>query len=435
MRRSAGVKIRAVEEASPAQLGGLEPGDEIVAVNDHPVPDELALKFHLAEEMVQLEVVKQNGEERLLDLDLSSGATLGVQVEDFRTRTCNNACLFCFIDQLPPGVRPTLQIKDDDYRLSFLHGNYVTLTNLNDRDLDRIVEQALSPQYVSVHATDPELRTRILGRRKADDLDRKMRRLIAGGIRLHTQIVLMPGVNDGAQLEKTVFDLRGYYPGVHSIAVVPLGLSDHGPAREQYIPVTPAFCREVIAAVAPWQEQFRSEIGRTFVYLADEFHLQGGVPLPDSGYYDEFAQIEDGVGMVRRFLDDFERELQRRRRPRRGLRGTLATARLFHPFLEAAADRFNRKLGSELEVRLVDNRFMGKDITVAGLLSGRDLEATLAGNVSGDFVVIPNEAVSRVDGILVDGMAPEDLARRIGKPVHPSGRTTHDFFQLLCERL
>src|SRR5213593_1527183 len=287
-----GIKIREVDAGSLGERIGLAPGDEIVAANGHPVPDELALKFYLAEELVDLEVRKSSGDERLMQVDLSDGECLGVQVEEFRTRTCNNGCLFCFIDQLPPGVRPALKVKDDDYRLSFLHGNYITLTNLPEKELDRMIEQALSPLFVSVHATDPELRTRILGRRKIDDLDRKMRKLISGGIRLHSQIVLMPGINDGKNLEKTVFDLYGYYPGVYSVAIVPLGLSDHGRPREVYAPVTPPFCREIIRQVAPWQEKFRREIHRTFAYIADEFYLQGQIPLPPTGYYDEFAQIE-----------------------------------------------------------------------------------------------------------------------------------------------
>src|SRR5437867_10774041 len=274
-----GVKIRAIEASSAGERLGLAPGDEILAVNGHAVPDELALKFYLAEELVDLQVRKSSGDERMMQLDLSSGEGFGVQVEDFQTRTCNNACLFCFIDQLPPGVRPTLQVKDDDYRLSFLHGNYITLTNLPERELDRIIEQALSPVYVSVHATEPELRTRILGRKKADDLDRKMRKLIAGGIRLHTQIVLMPEVNDGENLDKTVADLYSYYPGVNSVAIVPLGLSDHGAPRYIYKPVTAPYCREIIRQVAPWQQKFRREIHRTFAYLADEFYIQGEIPL------------------------------------------------------------------------------------------------------------------------------------------------------------
>ena len=192
---------------------------------------------------LDLFVRKADETEEHIKADLSETTALGVKVEDFRTRTCNNACLFCFIDQLPPGVRPGLKIKDDDYRLSFLHGNYITLTNLPDKELDRIIEQRLSPLYVSVHATDPDLRTRMLGRRKADDLDRKLEKLIEGRIQIHAQIVLMPQINDGAHLKKTVFDLYGLYPGIQSIAIVPLGLSDHGTIKDRFAPVTPAFSR------------------------------------------------------------------------------------------------------------------------------------------------------------------------------------------------
>jgi putative radical SAM enzyme (TIGR03279 family) len=430
-----GIRIEEVERGSPAERLGLVPGDEILAVNGRPIPDELSLKFHLAEESVDIEIRKSNGEEFSLPAELAEGAGLGIKVEDFRTRTCNNACLFCFIDQLPQDVRPTLKIKDDDYRLSFLHGNYITLTNLPERELDRIIEQALSPLYVSVHATDPALRTRILGRRKADDLARKMRKLIDGGIRLHTQVVLMPKINDGRDLETTVFTLYGYQPGVSSVAIVPLGLSDHGRPREIYTPVTAAYCRETIRQVAPWQEQFRSEIGNTFAYLADEFYVQGGMPLPDTPHYGEFAQIEDGIGMVRKFLDDFETELARRRTPRPRLHGTLTTARLFYPFLKDCIDRFNTRLGSQLSVREVENRFMGRNITVAGLLGGTDIITSLRGVDVGDFVIIPDEAVSRIDGVMVDNLTPAHVAEALGRPVHPSGRTMKDFFSLLCTRL
>ncbi len=426
-----GIKIRQVESGSLGHRIGLAPGDEILAVNGHPVSDELALKFYLAEESVELAVRRSCGGEESFNLDLSEDGSLGITVEDFRTRTCNNACLFCFIDQLPVGVRDTLKVKDDDYRLSFLHGNYITLTNLPERELDRIIEQRLSPLYVSVHATDPDLRTRILGRRKADDLHRKMTKLIDGGIRLHTQIVLMPRVNDGQNLEHTVFDLYGYYPGVDSIAIVPLGLSQHGTPKDAFTAVTPEFCRNLIAQVDAWQKRFRKEIRRTFAYLADEFYLQGELPLPDGEYYDDFAQIEDGVGLVRKFLNDFEIESARRRKPRPHLRGTLTTARLFYPFLKSCTERLNQHYGSRLQVREVRNGFLGESITVAGLLAGRDFLAALTGYDTGDFVVSPDEAVSRVDGILIDDVSPADLSRDLGKPVYTSGRTTHDFFQLL----
>jgi putative radical SAM enzyme (TIGR03279 family) len=434
MARS-GIKILEVEPGSIGQELGLSPGDEILSVNGHPIPDELALKFHLADDLVEIELRKPGEAAECLEIDLSEGRRLGIRVEDFRTRTCNNDCVFCFIKQLPAEVRPTLKVKDDDYRLSFLHGNYITLTNLPEQELTRIIEQRLSPLYVSVHATEPELRTRVMGRRKPDDLDRKMRRLIGGGITLHTQIVLMPGINDGEHLEQSVFDLYGYYPGVNSVAIVPLGLSDHGTAREALEPVTPDYCLNVIRQTAPWQNQFRKSIVRTFAYLADEFYIQGGEALPETSTYDDFAQIEDGIGMVRKFINEFEAESGRRRRKLPGLRGTLATARLFYPYLAECIRSFNGRFGSSLEVCLIENRFMGKNITVAGLLAGVDFAAALENRNLGDFLIIPNEAVSRIDGFLLDDMSPAVLSQRLGIPVHPSGPTMKEFFTLLFDRL
>ena len=429
-----GLRILGVEKGSPAESLGLAAGDEILSVNNYPTPDELALKFFLAEEQVLLEVRKATGATVRLQADVLPGSTLGVDVEEFRTRTCSNACLFCFINQLPPGARTSLRVKDDDYRLSFLHGNYITLTNLPEKELDRIIQQALSPLYVSVHATEVDLRTRILGRKKADDLAGKIRRLIDGGIRLHTQIVLMPGINDGGHLERTVFDLYGYHPGVDSVAIVPLGLSDHGRPKDIFTPVTASYCRDVIAQVAPWQARFRGETGRTFAYLADEFYLQGGMPLPGTAHYDDFAQIEDGVGMVRKFLNDFETEIRRRRKPRPRLCGTLVTGTLFYPILSECMSRLNDRIGSRLRTIEARNRFMGESITVAGLLAGQDILDALSSVDPGGFVIIPSEAISRPDGVFVDNLSPDDLAHRLGRPVYPCGRTMRDFFKLLNAR-
>ncbi len=429
-----GLRILGVEHGSAAEGLGMAAGDEILSVNGHPTPDELALRFYLADEELRFEVRKAGGATVHLHVGDLHGSDLGVEVEEFRTRTCANSCMFCFINQLPSGVRASLRVKDDDYRLSFLHGNYITLTNLPEKELDRIIEQKLSPLYVSVHATEVDLRTRILGRKKADDLTGKIRKLIDGGIRLHTQVVLMPGVNDGAHLERTVFDLYQYYPGVDSVAIVPLGLSDHGQAREVFTPVTASYCRDIIRQATPWQARFRRDTGRTFAYLADEFYLQGGIPLPETAHYGDFAQIEDGIGMARRFLDEFEIEIRRRRKQRPRLSGTLVTGTLFYPILSKCVARINDRLGSSLRTVEAKNRFMGESITVAGLLSGRDILDALASVDPGDFAVIPGEAISRVDGILVDGLAADDIARRIGRPVYPSGRTMLEFFRLLSAR-
>jgi putative radical SAM enzyme (TIGR03279 family) len=406
-----------------------------VSVNGHDVSDELALRFYLSEGHVTLCVRHPNETEEHFRIRLPEGTGLGVAVEDFRTRTCNNRCIFCFVDQLPPRVRPTLRVKDDDYRLSFLHGNYITLTNTSPLDLDRIIEQRLSPLYISVHATDPALRSGILGRKKPDNLEAKLKTLTEGGIRLHAQIVLMPGINDGRSLEKTVFDLHRLYPGVQSVAIVPLGLSDHGKARKRLSPVTPDFSRRLVRQASRWQEIFRRQTGRTFVYLGDEFYIQGRTSIPQKEHYDDFAQFEDGVGMVREFLDDFETELRRTGRSKLSLRGTLVTGRLFHPLLRECIERFNHRFGSHLTVREAKNRFMGRRITVAGLLAGEDILRALKHGDAGDFVVIPGEAVSRTDGVLLDGLSPGELSERLGKPVYPGGRTVRDFFRLLLQRL
>ncbi len=432
---SKGLKITEVESRSPAGRIGLMPGDRILSVNGHEVPDELALKFHLGEERIRLAVRKASGEDKTYKIDLSGSSGLGLKTEDFQTRRCNNSCLFCFVDQLPPGVRPSLRIKDDDYRLSFLHGNYITLTNLAERDLNRIIEHRLTPLYISVHATDPDLRARMLGRKRPDSLEHKMKKLIEGGIRLHAQIVLMPRINDGKNLMKTVADLYRLHPGVESVAIVPLGLSDHGKAKGRCIAVSPSFCRRVVRQVSPWQDDFRKETGTTFAYLADEFYIRGGLPIPGMEYYDRFAQIEDGVGMVRKFLSDFEIELRRRRRSPGPLRGTLITGKLFRPYLESGIARFNQKFGTRLEVRAIKNQFFGETITVAGLLSGKDIIAALKGASPGDFAIIPGDALSQKDGILLDDLSVDQLSTLLGAPVYASGPTVGDFFDLLCRRL
>jgi len=426
-----GIKILEVESGSAAEEIGLEPGDQILAVNDHEVSDELALRFYLSEEQVDFVVRHSSGVMEHFEICTSDTTDLGIIVEEFRTRTCNNDCLFCFIDQLPPGVRSSLRVKDDDYRLSFLHGNYVTLTNLTERDLSRIIEQRLSPLFVSVHTTDPQLRKKILGRKRADQLDTKLRKLIRGRIRLHAQIVLIPGVNDGKHLEKTLFDLSRLYPGVQSVAIVPVGLSDYGSPKDRFTPITPEFSRRLIGNAVRWQNQFREKIGCTFAYLADEFFIRGGAEIPEAQYYDDFAQIEDGVGMVREFLDEFQKELDRRRKSRIFVPGTLATGKLFFPILKGCMETFNGKYGSRFQVCKIENRFLGKNITVAGLLAGKDILASLRRKRLGNFLIIPNEALSRGDNILLDDFSIGDLSDRLGIPVYAGGRNMRDFFKLL----
>ena len=427
-----GIKILEVVPGSSADRIGLEPGDRLLTVNGHEITDELALRFYLhSEERAVLRWRRVGGAIRRGKINIEEAMDPGVIVEEFPTRRCSNACIFCFVDQLPPEARPALRVKDDDYRLSFLYGNYVTLTNVTEKDIDRIIEQRLSPLYVSVHATDPELRARVLGRKKADNLVKKLARLTRGGVRIHAQIVLMPGINDGARLEKTVMDLYRFHPGLESVAIVPLGLSDYAPRENGLRPVTPAYSRALVRRVDKWRQDFECRSQNAFVFAADEFYLLAGAAIPERDYYEDFAQIEDGVGMVRHFLDDFEAAAARRRKPMNNLDGTLVTGKLFFPVLERCVSELNRRTGSKLTVCSAENRFLGKRVTVAGLLSGMDIFAALRGRNNGGFVVIPGEALAFDNRLLLDGATLKDLSLELGLPVYSGGRSAGEFFKTL----
>ncbi|MDR0310715.1 MAG: DUF512 domain-containing protein [Acidobacteriota bacterium] len=432
-----GIKILEIVPGSAADKIGLAPGDRLLTINGHEITDELALRFYLhSEETAVLCWRRASGTIRRGKINIAETADFvdpGVVVEDFPTRRCSNACVFCFVDQLPPEARPELRVKDDDYRLSFLYGNYVTLTNVTEKDISRIIEQRLSPLYVSVHATDPELRARILGRKKTDNLEKKLARLRRNGIRIHAQIVLMPGINDGGQLEKTVMDLYRFYPGVESVAIVPVGLSDYAPRGNGLRPVTGAYSRAFIRRVNKWRQSFIARSQSAFVFPADEFYLLAGESIPERDYYEDFAQIEDGVGMVRHFLEDFAAASARRRKPLTGLRGTLVTGRLFFPVLERCIEELNRRTGAKLMVRAAENRFLGKRVTVAGLLSGEDILAALRGNDAGGFVVIPGEALAFGNRLLLDNLTLNDLSRKLGLPVYSGGRNAGEFFKMLAK--
>ena len=430
--RETGIKILEVVPGSAAYRIGLEPGDRLLTVNGHEIADELALRFYLhAEDRAVIGWRRNDGVTRRGKIGIEETIDFGIIVKEFPTRRCSNACIFCFVDQLPPDARPALRLKDDDYRLSFLYGNYVTLTNVTGKDIDRIIEQRLSPLYVSVHATDPELRARVLGRKKADNLEKKLSRLVEGGVRIHAQIVLMPGINDGGQLEKTVMDLYRFHPGLESVAIVPVGLSAYAPRENGLRPVTKAGSRALVRRVDKWRQNFIGRAQNTFVFAADEFYLLAGEPIPERDYYEDFAQIEDGVGMVRNFLDDFEKALAYWRKPLTDMRGTLVTGRLFFPVLERCIEEMNRRTGSKLAVCAAENRFLGKRITVAGLLSGKDILAALRGGDFGGFVIIPGETLMSDDRLLLDGLTPDDLSRELGAPVYSGGRSAGEFFKTI----
>ena len=431
-----GIRIREVVPGSAADKVGLKPDDLLLTVNGHEIADELALRFYIHSEERAVLIWQRTGDGTggRGKINMEEAHDPGIIVDEFPTRRCSNACIFCFVDQLPPGARPALCVKDDDFRLSFLYGNYITLTNVTEKDISRIIEQRLSPLYVSVHSTEPELRTRILGRKKTDNLEKKFARLVRGGVRIHAQIVLMPGINDGSHLEKTVMDLYRFHPGVESVAIVPVGLSDYAPRETGLRPVTGTFSRALLSRIDKWRQTFISRSDSAFVFPSDEFYMLAGTAIPEREYYEGFAQIEDGVGMVRHFLDDFETSAARRRKPLTGLRGTLVTGVLFFPVLEQYVTELNRLTGARLTVCAAENRFLGKRITVAGLLSGKDILDALRGRDAGSFVFVPGEALAFDNRLLLDGLTLNDLSRELRLPVYSGGRSAREFFRKLILR-
>ncbi|MFN8005606.1 MAG: DUF512 domain-containing protein [Terriglobia bacterium] len=430
-----GVLIQRVESGSIAEEVGLEVGDRLLAINERMIEDVLDYRFvsGTVESDLTLKVRKADGEIWEIEIEKNEEEDLGLELEGIQTRICKNNCIFCFVHQLPRGkhIRRTLRVKDEDFRLSFLYGHYLTLTNLSETDFQRIFEQRLSPLYVSVHATDPELRSYLLQTRKPDDLLGNMRRLIAGGVKLHTQVVLMPGINDEKHLERTLDDLVQFYPSVLSVSIVPVGLTDHRKGLPQLRSVDAAYAVSAIAHVEKIQQKYLREIGVPFCFLGDEFYLKAGRPIPPRSHYGDFPLVENGVGMVRNFLDEFAEELARpwKRRGKFPIRGTVVTGVLFQPILKQCIDEMNAKFQTELRCLPAENRFLGSGITVAGLLSGSDIHAAVGNQFHGDFLIIPSECMTGENDLFLDGWTRADLEDRLQKPVQDGGTHVKEFFQ------
>jgi putative radical SAM enzyme (TIGR03279 family) len=406
--------VAAVTPGSPAAAAGIAPGDRLVAIDARPVRDYIDYRFLTAEEHVEVEVVRPDGASRAVIIEKHPDQDLGLEfASDLfdRMRICRNKCLFCFYDQLPKGLRRSLYVKDDDFRLSFLHGNFVTLTNLSRADYTRICEQRLSPLYISVHATDVEVRRRILGNRRAANILTQMRRFARCGIEMHAQIVLCPGLNDGRILEQTVRDLAGLHPAVFSIAIVPVGLTAHRAGLPELRPVDADAARTVIARVRDWQTEFLAQIGSRLVYAADEMYLLASAKSPPADEYEGFPQCDNGVGMARVFLDELDATDFRRAA---GLAVTLVTGVLARALVGKLAARM-REHGVRAEVIVVENRLLGPSVTVAGLMAGEDVAAALERRTLGDVIVLPSTALR--DCEFLDSVKIEELSRRLGKRI------------------
>ena len=429
MTEEAGGVVSDVAPGSLADEAGIAPGDAVISIDDRALRDAVDFQFYAAEPEITVRLRKANGRDDLIVFEKDPDEDLGIAFErptwDGVT-VCNNKCFFCFLKGLPKGMRKPLYLKDDDYRLSFMHGNFVTLTNLTEDDWARLEEQRLSPLHVSAHATERELRRTLLGNHRAPDVMAQLRRLGEIGIRAHTQIVLTPGVNDGAALDRSLADLVGLYPTVQSVAVVPVGAS---PRLEQWSAErdgialeapTPAYARALLRQLGGVQRNCRARHGATIVHAADEYLLIAGARIPAAHRYDGFAQYENGIGMVRALLDDWRRT-KRRLRQRPGAqpahrRVVAACGTLIAPVLSGIADELSAMTGATIEVRPVENRVFGSRVNVSGLLCGSDHEQALAG-VRADVAVLPRTSLDYFGERFLDGVTPAELAASLGMPV------------------
>ena len=429
--RRRGVEICGISPGTIAAELELEAGDRVMRVNGRVVRDYLDFRFHTAGETeLTIDVRKTTGEDWELNIERDESEDFGISFEQIVPRQCANECLFCFCKGNPETARPSLFVRDEDVRLSFLYGNYTTLTSITEDEMKRVIEQRLTPQYISVHATDLEVRAYLLGiDKQRADISGKMQRLMDAGIDIHAQVVLCPKINDGEILRRTIHDLADLHPRVTSVAIVPLGLTRYL-NDPRLTPVTPEFCREIIREVSEMQRELRKRLGTTFAFLGDEIYLKAGVLIPSRKHYGDYPQIEDGIGMVRSFTDDFEQIIhnvsaaQPSGRFQSNLQGTILTGTLFAPVLREAIDRYNHRTGGELMVAPVVNDYFGGDVSVAGLLTGGDFLAARA-QVRGDFVIIPRLTLKSDEPVFLDGVRFEELERQFDVPVH-----AFDFDQL-----
>ena len=420
------VRIAEIESGSIAEELSLEIGTRVVRINGSRVRDGIDLTFLLADTELELETVSPGGETVVYEIERDPGTPVGIQPAPDTIRECANKCVFCFIDGNPKGARQTLWLRDDDFRLSFTYGSYVTLTNLGPKGLERLVDQRLSPLYVSVHTTDPELRVKLLVNERAGLIMDQLRFLIDGGLDVHTQIVLCPEWNDGDALDRTIEDLWGLGPAVRSLSVVPVGLTKYNLGRPVRL-LTADEAGRAIDQVDGARDRALADRSEGWCYAADEMYLIAGRELPGTAYYDDGALYENGVGAVRRFIDLFDDEADRIPRMD-GSRIRLVTGRSMTPFLTERAPRLGRVTGADVEVVTVRNDYFGETVTIAGLLGGRDILAALGPSSPNDVVVLPAEALNQDDAFIDDLTLKEFRAALGGAEI----RTGHDLIDALA---
>lgn len=428
--------ISSVEKNSPAEKAGILPGESIVSINGNVIKDVLDYRFYMIDSSIKIEIIGLDGKHRTVSVKKPEYDDLGLDFETYlmdKERCCKNKCIFCFIDQMPPNMRETLYFKDDDSRLGFLFGNYITMTNLEDEDIDRIIKMHLSPINVSVHTTNPELRVQMMKNPKAADSLRYLKKLADAGIALHIQLVLCPGINDGRELERTFSDLAKLGPAVESAVCVPVGLTKYREKLPKLTPYDAKGAKEVISIVDSFREKMKKERGIAVAYAADEFFIKAGLPLPEYEYYDEFTQLEDGVGLCTLLKHEFYEALDYFQPAEYRRTVTIPTGKAAYSTIKelanAAESRYN---GLKIDVIAMENNFFGELITVTGLLTGRDIAAQLKNRDNGDAVLICESTLRYEHDKFIDDTTPEYVEHELGLPVL---MVPNDGYKLLCAML
>ncbi len=392
--------ISGVRKNSLAEVAGFVAGDKLLSVQGVQVKDIIELSFYTSDYEVDLEVENADGQRRQIHIDKYPDEDLGLEFDSAvfdKVATCYNNCIFCFVDQMIPGMRPGLYVRDDDYRLSFLYGNFITLTNLKEEDFQRIIQTHMTPLYVSVHATNPKVRCEMMHNRFAGELMEKLERLFAADIQVHTQIVCCPGYNDGEVLAKSFDDLYSKYPHVLTMAVVPVGITKH---REKLHPLR-TFTKDeaitLIDQVTVWQQKCREETGKTFIYLGDEFYLLAGREVPQADWYDGFPQLENGIGLTRSFLDEWQQTLELLASYVPTAPAVVPVGEGAYPVLKPLMDELNQKFGSKHAFVPVPNKFFGGKVNVTGLLTAGDILQA----VQGKRIILPAVVLNN-DNLFLD---------------------------------
>ena len=446
-----GHKIKTIEPGSIAEELEIEAGDELLMVNNQEIEDVFDYRLMIQEEYLEVLIRKADGEEWLLEIDKDEEEDLGIEFENelmSEYRSCRNKCIFCFIDQMPPGMRETLYFKDDDSRLSFMQGNYITLTNMKEKDIDRIIRLHLAPINISVQATNPELRCKMLNNRFAGEKLQYLDKLYDARIEMNGQIVCCKSVNDGEELKRSIEDLMKYLPHMQSVSVVPAGITKY---REGLYPLELFSAEEagnIIDLIEGYQKECYEKHGLHFIHASDEWYISAGREFPEEERYDGYLQLENGVGMMRLFIEEFGDALAKLEETafydglKDGLKRTVtvATGRLTYPTLCEFAERLEDRFpGLKVNVHAIRNDFFGETITVSGLVTGQDLIAQLkevkaAGGDLGDALLLPSNMLRTGENVFLDDVTTDDVTRELGIRVVPVAQSGQDFIEAVLDK-